>query len=164
MPQELLERWRRELASEQNIDVEATLRKRIELYLDQGYGECYLKDPRIAEAVQNSLLFFDGKRYRLTAWVIMPNHAHMLITPCAGQKLSRVLQSLKSYTANEANKLAGRCGQFWQPESFDRYVRDADHFAKVVAYIENNPVKAHLCGRPEDWRFGSASFRKRGLK
>jgi REP element-mobilizing transposase RayT len=164
MPQELLERWRQELGSELNINVDAALRKRIELYLDQGYGECHLRDPRIAEPVQNSFLFFDGERYRLTAWVIMPNHAHMLMTPCAGQKLSRVLHSLKSYTANQANKLASRSGQFWQPESFDRYVRDADHFAKVIAYIENNPVKAHLCEKPEDWPSSSAWFRKRGAK
>src|SRR6185436_3961275 len=80
MPQELLDRWREELGKEQNIDIDAALRKRIELYLDQGYGECLLGDPRIAESVQNSFLFFDGNRYRLTAWVVMPNHSHMLLT------------------------------------------------------------------------------------
>ena len=164
MPQELLDRWRKQLSSEQNVDVDAALRKRIELYLDQGYGECYLKDARVAESVQNSFLFFDGERYRLTAWVVVPNHAHMLLTPCPGQELSDILQSLKSYTANEANKLLQRKGQFWQPESFDRWVRDADHFAKVIAYIENNPVKAHLCEQPEDWPYSSVWFRKRGLK
>ena len=161
MPQELLDRWREELSREQNINVDAALRKRIELFLDQGYGECYLRDSRVAESVQNSFLFFDGERYRLTAWVIMPNHAHMLLTPCAGQELSDILHSLKSYTANEANKLLQRSGQFWQPESFDRWVRDANHFAKVIAYIENNPVKARLCQKPEGWPFSSAWFRKR---
>ncbi len=132
MPQALLDRWQQELGSEQNIDIDAALRKRIELFLDQGYGECLLRDPRIAASVQNSLLFFDGERYRLTAWVIMPNHAHMLMIPCADHELSSILHSLKSYTANEANKLAGRTGQFWQPESFDRWIRDADHFANVI--------------------------------
>ena len=119
-----------ELAGEQNFDVDAALRKRVELYLDQGFGECHLKDPRVAELVQNAMLFFDGERYRLTAWVVMPNHAHTLLTPCAGYELSRVMHSLKSYTANEANKLLNRSGQFWQPESFDRWIRNADHFAK----------------------------------
>ena len=161
MPQSLLERWREELATEQNIDVDAALRKRIELYLDQGYGECHLKDPRIAELVQNAMLFSDRQRYRLTVWVVMPNHAHSLLTPSAGHELSRVMHSLKSYTANEANKLLNRTGQFWQPESFDRWIRDADHFAKVIGYIENNPVKARLCEKPEDWPFSSAGFRKR---
>ncbi len=164
MPQALLDRWRQELYKEQNLDIEVALRKRIELFLDSGYGECLLGDPRIAESVQNSFLFFDGERYRLTAWVVMPNHAHMLLTPCAGHKLSDVFHSLKSYTANEANKLSGQAGQFWQPESFDRYVRDADHFQNVITYIENNPVKARLCKKPEDWPYSSAWFRKRGLR
>jgi hypothetical protein len=81
MPQKLLDRWREELGNESNIDADAALRKRIELYLDQGHGECYLSDERIAGLVQNSLLFFDRERYRLSVWVVMPNHAHMLITP-----------------------------------------------------------------------------------
>ena len=160
LPQELLHKWRHELGAEPDVGDDAALRKRIELYLDQGYGKCYLSDSRIAEIVQNSFLFFDRERYRLSAWVVMPNHVHMLLTPCAGQELSAILQSLKSYTANEANKIAKRKGQFWQPESFDRYIRNADHFAKVIAYIENNPVKAHLCSKPEEWPYGSAWFRK----
>jgi REP element-mobilizing transposase RayT len=164
MPQELLDKWREELSNEQNVNVDAALRKRIEFFLDSGYGECYLKDPRVAESVQNSFLFFDDKRYRMTAWVVMPNHTHVLLTPSAGHELSEILRSLKSYTANEANKILRRSGQFWQPESFDRWVRDADHFAKVIAYIENNPVKARLCEKPEDWPYSSAWFRKRGLK
>jgi REP element-mobilizing transposase RayT len=163
LPQKLLDKWRDELRHD-DCDVDAALRKRIELYLDRGYGECRLRDPRVAKMVQNSLLFFDGSRYRLASWVVMPNHVHMLLTPCENQDLSAILQSLKSYTANKANKLTGRTGQFWQPESFDRWIRDADHFARVVAYIENNPVKACLCKRPENWPFSSAWFRKRGGK
>ncbi len=150
MPQELLDRWREELRKDSEIQGDASLRKRIELYLDQGYGECYLKNPRIAESVQKSLLFFDRERYRLSAWVVMPNHVHMLLTPCSGYELSAILRSLKSYSANEANKIANRNGKFWQPESFDRWIRNADHFARVIAYIENNPVKARLCNKPED--------------
>ena len=164
MPQTLLETWRKELSNEQNINVDAALRKRIELYLDQGYGSCLLGDPSIATMVQNSFLFFDGDRYRLHAWCVMPNHSHASMTPCAGHELSLILHSLKSYTANEANKLAGRTGQFWQPESFDRWIRNAKHFERVIAYIENNPVKAGLCEKPEDWPYSSAWFRKRGKK
>jgi REP element-mobilizing transposase RayT len=163
LPQRLLDKWREELLNE-NCDHDAALRKRIELYLDHGYGECHLRHPRVAEIVQNSLLFFDRMRYRLSAWVVMPNHVHMLLTPCENQDVSAVLHSLKSYTANEANKLLGRSGQFWQTESFDRWIRDSEHFARVVVYIENNPVKGRLCKRQEDWRFSSAWFRKRGGK
>lgn len=91
----------------------------------------------------------------------MPNHVHALLTPCAGYELSGILQSLKSYTANEANKMLARHGKLWQQESFDRYIRDSKHFVSVVRYIENNPVKARLCERPEDWPYSSAWFRAR---
>ncbi|HEY6232761.1 MAG TPA: transposase [Pyrinomonadaceae bacterium] len=161
LPRELLARWREELRTE-NCDTDATLRRRIELYLDHGYGDCHLRDPRVATMVQNSLLFFDRVRYRLSAWVVMPNHVHLLLTPGKNQELCAILQSLKSYTANEANKLIGLKGRFWQSESFDRWIRDAEHFSKVLAYIENNPVKARLCNRAADWPFSSAWWRKRG--
>ena len=52
-----------------------------------------------------------------------------------------------------------RKGRFWQKEYFDRYIRNGRHFAKVVAYIENNPVKALLCEKAEDWPFGSRGER-----
>jgi REP element-mobilizing transposase RayT len=159
LPQSVLDKWREELKTEINIDIEAALRRRIESYLDQGYGNCYLKAQRVAMMVQDSLLFHDGQQYQLSSWVVMPNHVHLLATPFPGIRLSDILHSLKSYTSHEANKLLGRSGQFWQQESFDRFIRDRKHFVDVVAYIENNPVKAHLCRRPRDWRFSSAWFR-----
>jgi hypothetical protein len=71
MPQSLLTKWREELAHESR-DFEDELRWRIEAYLDKGYGACHLADIRIAGIVQNALLHFDGERYRLSAWVVMP--------------------------------------------------------------------------------------------
>jgi len=136
------------------------MRRRVEAYLDQGHGNCYLKDSAVAAMVQNALLFHDQRKYRLSAWTIMPNHIHLLCTPAAGHHLAEIMHSLKSYTSNEANKMIARKGRFWQKEYFDRYIRNARHFTKVSAYIENNPVKARLCERAEDWPFGSAWFRK----
>ena len=69
------------------------------------------------------------------------------------------MKSFKSYTSHEANKLLDQHGQFWMEDYFDRYVRDEKHFASAIAYIENNPVKARLCKKPEDWLFSSAWFR-----
>jgi REP element-mobilizing transposase RayT len=91
--------------------------------------------------------------------VVMPNHVHLLVTPCSGYALSRIIHSLKSYTAQEANKLLAKKGKFWMSEYFDRFIRDAKHFAQTVAYIENNPVKAHLCKTAQAWPFSSARFR-----
>jgi len=100
-------------------------------------------------------------KYKLVAWVVMPNHAHMLCTPCAEYSLAAIMHSVKSFTSSEANKILNRSGQFWQKEYFDRYIRNARQFAKTVAYIENNPVKANLCNRPEEWPYSSAWFRKK---
>lgn len=161
LPASVLQRWRDELKHEVNAAIESIMRRRIEAYLDQGHGSCYLRDPRVAEMVQNSLLFHDRKKYRLAAWVVMPNHCHMLCTPCAEHRLSEIMHSLKSYTANKANKMLLRSGRFWQKEYFDRFMRNARHFARTVTYIENNPVKAGLCERPEDWPFSSAWFRRK---
>ena len=137
------------------------MRRRVEAYLDHVHGDCYLRDRRVAEMVQNALLFHDRTKYRLVAWVVMPNHAHMLCTPCAEHSLASIMHSIKSFSSTEANKLLDRSGRFWQKEYFDRYIRNATQFARTVAYIENNPVKANLCDRPEDWPFSIARFRTR---
>ena len=70
--------------------------------------------------------------------------------------MGKIVHTWKSYTAHECNKILARSGEFWQKESFDRYIRDENHFASAVAYIENNPVKAGLCKRPQDWKWSSA--------
>jgi REP element-mobilizing transposase RayT len=160
LPGPVLVRWKEELKDEKPGEVEAIMRRRVEEYLDQGCGDCYLNDAEVATTVQSALLFHDQTKYRLAAWVIMPNHVHLLCTPAAGHDLAEIMHSLKSYTSNEANRMLGRRGRFWQKEYFDRYLRNARHFAKVVAYIENNPVKARLCETAEDWPFSSASFRR----
>jgi len=159
LPRDLLVRWKEELKFEQNAQAASIMRRRVEAYLDQGHGSCFLRRPEVAEIVQNALLFHDRTKYKLVAWVVMPNHAHMLCTPCAGDSLAGIMHSIKSFTSSEANKILNRSGRFWQKEYFDRYIRNARQFAKTVAYIENNPVKANLCERPEDWPFSSAGFR-----
>jgi REP element-mobilizing transposase RayT len=164
LPLHVIERWQQELRHEQSERRKALLRKRIEHYLDRGYGECFLKNKRVATTVQDSLLHFDGERYRLHAWVVMPNHIHVLLTRAEDCELHELLQAFKSYTAHEANKLLGRKGNFWFEDYFDRYIRNPEHFRRTVIYIENNPVKARLCKRPEDWLFSSAWFRAHDKK
>jgi len=156
VPNAVLEKWKRELCEVPAKNTESALRRRIEHYADQGYGSCALKDIRVGSMAQGSLLRFDGDRYRLSAWVVMPNHLHMLLTP--EWSLSEIMKCFKSYTSHEANKILDQHGQFWMEDYFDRFVRNQKHFAAAVAYIENNPVKAGLCRRPEDWPFSSASF------
>jgi REP element-mobilizing transposase RayT len=110
--------------------------------------------------VQETLLKDDGKKYRLSAWVIMPNHVHLLAARFEEETLADIMQVFKSITSHKANKALRRSGEFWMPDYFDRYIRNADHFNRTVKYIENNPVKARLCARPEEYRFSSAWFRE----
>lgn len=161
LPAGVISSWKEELKLEQSPEAELILRRRIEAYLDQGHGACYLRDRRIAAMVHDALLFHDDKKYRLSAWVVMPNHVHVLCTPAAGFSLASIMHSLKSFTSSEANKMLNRRGHFWQKEYFDRFIRNPGQFAKTVAYIENNPVKANLCDRPEDWPFSSARLRRK---
>ncbi|HYW70817.1 MAG TPA: transposase [Pyrinomonadaceae bacterium] len=155
MPQSLIEKWRVELARG-GEEFEEQLRYRIEGHLDRGVGGCYLSDQLIGNLVQSALLHFDGERYRLAAWVVMPNHVHLLAAPLQNHSLSAIMHSIKSYTAQEANRILARQGRFWFEDYFDRYIRNAQHFDNAVSYIETNPVRAGLCRLPWDWRFSSA--------
>ena len=140
---------------------DADFRRRIEYYLDQNYGEGWLRIAAVADIVQETLFKWDGEKYRLISWVIMPNHGHILLSPFEGISLSDIMHSIKSFTAHAANKILDRKGHFWAKEYFDRYIRDQRHFASTIKYIENNPVKARLCKLPEEWPYGSAHFKTR---
>jgi len=159
LPQKVIEKWREEYGGQGEVG-KMVFRKKVENYLDKGYGGCFLKDERVAKLTEDSLLFYHEKKYCLTAWVIMPNHIHFLATPLENTELAEIAHSIKSYTAHEANKILNRAGQFWQHEPFDRYVRNRKHFVNVIEYIKNNPVKAGLCAKAEDWKFSSALYKK----
>jgi len=76
--------------------------------------------------------------------------------------LKKITQYLKGGSAREANNILGHTGQsFWQDESYDHWARDDDEFYRIIAYIENNPVKAGLAPLPEGWPWSSAAERKR---
>ena len=137
---------------------EAEIRKRYEAYLDAGHGACCLRDPWCAAVVQDALLHFDAERYRLLAWVVMPNHVHVLVEPLRGHSLAAIMQSWKRHTALLINRRLGRTGALWRREYWDRYIRDARHYAAAVAYVENNPVQAGLVETAMAWPWSSAGF------
>ena len=137
IPKKIIECWKQELRYADDGQDRILLQKRIERYLDQGYGPAFLKYTEVAKIVQDSLLKFDGVRYNLFSWVAMPNHTHSLLTRFDDWELGQLMHSHKSYTAHEANKLLKRTGQFWMGEYFDRYIRNAEHFQNTVRYIEN---------------------------
>ena len=89
----------------------------------------------------------------------MPNHVHALIETFHGFPLDGVIHSWKSFTSKQANLILGRAGQFWMPDYFDRYIRNDEHLAATMSFIEQNPVQAGLVRSADEWRWGSA-FRR----
>jgi putative transposase len=132
---------------------------RRDAYLDsRKNGPLSLKDPAAAKIVEDSILFGVPERYELYAWCVMGNHVHLLLTP--RWELKDISQGIKGYTARQINSLQNAAGRpFWQDESYDHWSRDDDELMRIIAYIENNPVKAGLCQRAEDWPWSSARFR-----
>jgi len=127
-------------------------------------GPMYLKDPAAAKIVEDSITFGIVERYDLFAWCVMANHAHALLTP--HWHMRKITQGIKGYTAHQINGLQGARGRvFWQDESYDHWSRDEEEIMRIIWYIEQNPVVAGLCAKPEDWRWSSARLRanwKRG--
>ncbi len=126
--------------------------------LGEGHGWLWLSDTRVARQMVEAIRIGENRKqlYELQAWVVMPNHVHMLILPRVA--LPRITHWIKGTTAKEANSLLGRTGEpFWQDESYDHWVRNEREFQRIVAYIEENPVSAGLVTKPEDWPWSSAT-------
>jgi carbamoylphosphate synthase large subunit/REP element-mobilizing transposase RayT len=115
-----------------------------EQWLDQGHGSCLLRDPNAQEIVLQTLHHFDGDRYIVDAFVVMPNHIHVIVKPLGSNSLSVILHSWKSFASNRINEVLGRQGSLWMAETFDTIVRDWKHLAACRDYIEQNPAKAGL--------------------
>ena len=136
-------------------------------WLDSRPAVGHLEQPELAEIVAGSLQHFAGDRYDLYAWIVMPSHFHWVFRPrdewvrtlAEVDKRSpreRIMHSVKRHSALQCNRALGLTGQFWQDESYDHVVRDEDELARIIEYIEYNPVKAGLCASPEIWQWSSA--------
>ncbi|HEY3600651.1 MAG TPA: carbamoyl-phosphate synthase large subunit, partial [Chthoniobacterales bacterium] len=119
-------------------------REERERWLDSGHGECLLREPKARAIVEQALRHFDGERYLLDTWVIMPNHVHAILHPSGGRELSEILHSWKSFTGRRINEAFHRSGPLWQDENFDRIVRDLDELGRTRIYLLGNPEKAGL--------------------
>lgn len=168
LPKETVERL---LADVQQLDPERRdieKRRRLDTLMDAGHGACWLRRPDCARIVQDALLHFDGERYRMIAWVVMPNHVHTLFQTMDGWSMTTVVGSWKTFTANAIGRIVRQPNEpvphVWHPEFWDRFIRDENHFASALAYIHNNPVKAGLVSHPEDWPWSSANPGSAGLR
>ena len=127
------------------------------------YGEKYLSNPQIADLIAESLHYRDGKVYDLEAFCIMSNYVHLVGTPLEDgdgkyYSLSKIMHSLKRYTAHESNLILSRTGPFWQHENYDHFIRDAAELERIIKYVLNNPVKAGLVNDWTDWKWSYCKY------
>ena|ERR1700687_367071 len=122
--------------------------QKAEQCLDDGRGQCHMRDFRVAKIVADTIRHFNAQRYQLRAWCVMPNHVHVIFSPIGEHTLEAILHAWKSYSAHEANKLLGRTGRFWQREYFDHLVRHEASLQKITQYVQENPQKAGLQNWP----------------
>lgn len=122
-------------------------------HLDKGHGACVLRRSELAQLVAESLKYFDGQRYYLGDFVVMPNHVLLLVCLLGDTDVEEQCYSWKKYTATRINRLLGQKGRFWQEESFDHLVRTAEQLAAIQQYIAENPARARLQeGEYDYWR------------
>src|SRR6185503_18074979 len=122
---------------------ESTRRRKLEAWLDRGYGQSWLRRREVAELVEKILLEADGSDYRMQAWIVMPNHVH-LVVDVWDVPLVKLSNKWKGRSSREANELLGRRGAFWQEDYYDTLIRDEAHLKRAIRYIEQNPTKAFL--------------------
>jgi putative DNA methylase len=119
----------------------------------------WLQDPRIARMVDDAIQYGETRNlYSLYAWVIMPNHVHIVIEPKTA--LRDIMRWLKGRTARAANRILERTGMpFWQAESYDHWIRSSKELSEIMAYVESNPARAQLAESGEQWQWSSARFK-----
>jgi REP element-mobilizing transposase RayT len=177
LPNEVSERWHRErddwlrrhginplaadwkasfsrLPNSQQYQFHKTISEEYLALLDKGHGECALRRRELAQIVATSLSHFDGQRYYLGDFVVMPNHVHLLVGLVGDTDIEKQCYSWKKFTAGQINRSLGRRGRFWQEECFDHFVRSADHFERFRHYIAENGPKARL--RPDEYLYVSS--------
>ena len=139
----------RPLTASEEMRLDKLFSEKVERYLDQGRGACWMLKGEVATTVQNALRHFDEERYRLHAWCIMPNHVHAILQPHGGFELPDILHSWKSFSSRRANRALARTGKFWQPEYYDHLIRDENDFDCQVEYVLANPSRAGL----KNWKW-----------
>jgi len=118
--------------------------KRVQHWAEKGLGACYFNHHRFRSILHDAILYWHNKQVDVAAFVVMPNHAHLIARPLDGIALEKWLQSVKRFTAREVNRLNENTGSIWFEESHDRIVRDLPHLNRCLRYIGRNPVQARI--------------------
>lgn len=140
----------------------ATKLANIDFALDQSKDDAVFSVPAYANIMQNALRYFDGDRYDLQAWCVMPNHVHVVLVTHPEHLLGNIVKSWKHSAAWSINKARGTSGGVFALDYFDRYMRNLRQAEATIHYVEANPVRAGLCADCADWPWSSAFHRGRG--
>lgn len=163
LPKSVLLRFQQELALQKKLKPRDEVflvheyQTKIERYLDQSYGACWLRDPKIAGIVLSALRKYNTDWYELHVYTVMPNHVHVLFSSKDIQSLDEILQNWKGASGFYANKALNRTGHFWQREYCDKWIRSRRQFEFYVRYIFRNPVKAGFCKEVHEWPWTGSS-------
>jgi putative transposase len=123
---------------------------RLHVEVDRGHGGCVLARPEMRNVVKSALNHFAGVRYGCGDWAIMPNHVHWLVAPMGGCTLEAILKTIKGFVSVQASAMGLKSGRLWQPESYDRIVRNNQELRAFRNYIAQNALKANVAeGRHE---------------
>jgi len=139
------------LSEKDRADFHKTFNRTREAFLDSCAGRCVLRRPELSQIVAQTLLHFDGQRYRLGDFIVMPNHVHLLCVFPSAEAMNEQCDSWLHYSAFRINQALGEKGKFWQQEPFDHLVRSAEQYDYLRQYIADNPKKAGL--EPCDYHY-----------
>jgi REP element-mobilizing transposase RayT len=128
----------KEAAADEYLKADREYFRQMKHYLNAGHGLCRAHDPRVSAVVAATLRYYDGTRYELGEFKVMPNHVHALVRPRDDHELDHIVGAWKSFTANAINQLLETSGEVWQHESYDRLVRNATELARTEHYIQAN--------------------------
>jgi len=146
-------------SKELDTHIQRKIFKEYEDVLDKGItGPKWFSKKEIAKLVGRSIRYRDSKVYNLYAYCIMPNHVHLVFRHLIKDEhqetpVTYIMRDFKRYTGRKCNELLNRTGAFWQPESYDRVIRDQEELENTIRYTLNNPVKAGFVDRWEDWDY-----------
>ncbi len=153
LPEPIVARWKVERdhwisnnpvphTEEQKSEYHKRFTLKLEDLLDDCHGSCVLRDEATRNIITTAFHFYDGERYELSSYVVMPNHIHILFRPLGNYKLADIIKNWKGFTSREIGKTFGKTNYaLWQADYWDRLIRSQKHFDWVSNYIVKNPVK-----------------------
>jgi REP element-mobilizing transposase RayT len=147
----IYEHCRPHWSQKERTDFQKRFNRCREEFLDSCRGRCLLKRPELAQIVADSLLHFDGQRYRMGDFIVMPNHVHLLAVFSTAEAMKEQCDSWLHYTAVRINQTIGENGKFWQQEPFDHLVRSPEQYEYLTQYIADNPKKSGL--KPGEYHY-----------